>query len=186
MFLFGAICGLIAWSYVFQKCLCTFECLGANPSQMLPWHSLRDANNCYSLCYSWDNLHRSLSILFRIKHYRPLISHSPIPNFIIFPHLSFSLETVGLGIGKHTFNYPWPHISLKYLHCTTPQGETVHDLYPNLFMGCLLGKDVLPRWLQYVYILFLNHGRVYLWCLQPDRVVRLRTFPIKTLLAYVA
>lgn len=43
-----------------------------------------------------------------------------------------------LDIGKHTFNYPWPHISLKYLHCTTPQGNAVHDLSSNLFMCHLL------------------------------------------------
>ena len=63
------------------------------------------------------------------------ISHSPIPDSIISPRLSLTPETMVLDIGKHTFNYPWPHISLKYLHCTTPQGDTVHDLSPNLFMG---------------------------------------------------
>lgn len=88
------------------------------------------------------------------------ISHSPIPDSIIYPHLSLTPETMVLDIGKHTFNYPWPHISLKYLHCTTPQGDTVHDLSPKLFMCHLLGRDLLPLCLQYVYILLLNHGRV--------------------------
>lgn len=60
------------------------------------------------------------------------ISHSPIPDSIISPHLSLTLVTRVLDIGKHTFNYPWPHISLKYLHCTSSQGVPVHDLSPQL------------------------------------------------------
>lgn len=72
------------------------------------------------------------------------VPHSPIPNSIISPYLYFIPETMVLDIGKHTFNYPWLHTSLKYLHCTTPQGDTVHDLSPNLFMGHHLGRDLLP------------------------------------------
>lgn len=71
---------------------------------------------------------------------------SPIPQFPIPsspPHLPLTPETMVLDIGKHIFNYPWPHISLKNLHCTTPQGDTVHDLSPNLFMGHLLGRNVV-------------------------------------------
>lgn len=90
-----------------------------------------------------------MPISFRIKHSLPRsrspVSHSPIPNSIISPHLSLTPETLVLDIGKHTFNYPWPHISLKYLHCTPPQGDTVHDLSPNLFICHLLGRDLWPQ-----------------------------------------
>lgn len=80
---------------------------------------------------------------------------SPIPDSIISPHLSRTPETMVLDIGKHTFNYPWPHISLKYLHCTTPQGDAVHDLSSNLFMGHLQGRDLLPPPPQYVHNIYI-------------------------------
>lgn len=140
----------------------SFAHLAANLRKKLPRHSSSDVENRYDLCYSWDTPYQSLPISFWIKHSlsRFPISHSPIPDSIISPGLSLTPETMVLDIGKHTFNYPWPHISLKYLHCTTPQGDTVHDLSPNLFMGHLLGRDLLPLWLQYVYILLLNHEGV--------------------------
>lgn len=124
-----------------------------------------DVKNVYDLCYSCHGPYQSLAISFSIKHSLLLslsVFHLPLPNSR-FHHLCASIlspETMVLDIGKHTFNYPWPHISLKYLHCTTPQGDTVHDLSPNLFMCQLLGRDASPLCLQYVYILLLNHGRV--------------------------
>lgn len=69
------------------------------------------------------------------------ISHPAIPSLRIYP---FFPETLVLDVGKHTFNYPWPHISLKYMHCTTPWGDTVHAVSPDLFMGNHLGRDLLP------------------------------------------
>lgn len=73
-------------------------------------------------------------------------------NSIISAYLVLTQETNVFDIGKHTFNYPWPHISLKYLLCTAPQGDIVHDLSSNLFMCHLLGRDLLHLCLQYVYI----------------------------------
>lgn len=108
------------------------------------------------------------------------ISHSLTPSSIISPHPLLTAETLVLDIRKQAFNYPWPHISLKYLHCTAPQGDTADDLSPNLFMCHLLGRDLWHQCLQYVYILLLNHGRLKLWCLLQDVLVSLRPSSGKT------
>lgn len=131
------------------------------------------------------SMRQLLPVSLTIKLSHSSISHSPTMNSIISLHLFLTPGTMILDIGKHTFNYPWPHISLKYSECTAPQGDTLHDLSPNLFMCRLLGRDLLLLCLQYVYILLLNHERPYLWCLQQDVVVRLRSSPVKMFLASV-
>lgn len=71
------------------------------------------------------------TISFSVK---PSFFHLPPPTSITCSHLFPAPVTMVLDIRKHTFNYPWPHISLKYLHCSAPQGDMLHDLSPNLFM----------------------------------------------------
>lgn len=71
------------------------------------------------------------TISFSVK---PSFFHLPPPTSITSSHLFPAPVTMILDIRKHTFNYPWPHISLKYLHCSAPQGDMLHDLSPNLFM----------------------------------------------------
>lgn len=85
-------------------------------------------------CFSPDQMFLSPSYLLPVSSW--------------FHHLSQSiLYTRGCSSRhwKHTFNYPWPHISLKYGQCAPPQGERVHDLSPDLFMCHLWdGSDLMP------------------------------------------
>lgn len=77
---------------------------------------------------------QSLPVFTTSFSVKPSFFHLPPPTSITCSHLFPAPVTMVLDIRKHTFNYPWPHISLKYLHCSAPQGDMLHDLSPNLFM----------------------------------------------------